>query len=144
MPILNKVAKAAMKPLPRMISPAAHAVVDYAIAGSFFVASLLFFRRNKRASMAALICGAAEVAVSMLTDYPGGVDNVITFGEHRDVDLGVAAMAATLPEFMGFEDEPEKKFFLAQGALITGVSELTRFSERPHLLESSAKRRRAA
>ncbi len=145
MPILNKVAKLATRPLPRMITPAVHAVMDYGIAASFLVASLLFWRRNKRASMAALLCGAAEVATSLLTDYPGGVEDVISFLEHRDLDLGLAAMAATMPEFMGFEDDPEKKFFLAQGALITGASELTQFSKRLQLVEKRrVKRVRAA
>jgi hypothetical protein len=43
------------------------------------------------------------------------------------MDLGLAAMTATMPEFLAFSDENEKKFFVAQGVLITAISELTRF-----------------
>jgi hypothetical protein len=35
-----------------------------------------------------------------------------------------------MPEFLAFKDEDEKKFFLAEGAMITAVSELTRFPEK--------------
>jgi hypothetical protein len=38
-------------------------------------------------------------------------------------------MVATMPEFLAFKDEPQKKFFLTQGALITAASELTRFPD---------------
>ena len=73
MPILNNVAKAVAKPLPRIISPKAHAVVDYMTVGSFFMAGAMFWSRSKRAALSALFCGGAELAVSLLTDYPGGV-----------------------------------------------------------------------
>jgi hypothetical protein len=39
-------------------------------------------------------------------------------------------MVATMPEFLAFKDEPEKKFFLAQGVLITVGSELTQYPDR--------------
>ena len=45
----------------------------------------------------------------------------------REIDLGLAAMVATMPEFFAFKDEPQKKFFIAQGALITIGSELTQY-----------------
>ena len=39
-------------------------------------------------------------------------------------------MIATMPEFFVFKDEPQKKFFIAQGALITIGSELTQYPGR--------------
>src|SRR5215470_12372389 len=50
---------------------------------ALFVGSALFWRRNKRATVASLICGAAEVAVAALTDYPGGVKHAISFPLQR-------------------------------------------------------------
>ena len=88
--------------------------------------------------------GGAELAVSLLTDYPGGIKKVISFGAHRDIDLGLAAMTATMPEFLAFKEEPEKKFFLAQGALITGIAEVTQFPDKPQRAEKRTKRLRAA
>jgi hypothetical protein len=125
MPLLNSAARLAAKPVPRMVSPEAHAIIDYVTAGTFFLSALWFWRRSKRATIAALISGGAELAVSMLTDYPGGVKKIIALRKHREIDFGLGAMTATLPEFLAFQDQPEKKFFLAQGALITIVSELT-------------------
>ncbi len=132
MPVLNTLVKVATKPLPRMISPKAHAILDYAIAGSFFTAGALFWRRNKRAALASLVCGGARVAVSLLTDYPGGARRAIRFHARREVDLGLAAMTATMPEFFAFQDEPQKNFFVAQGVLTTAANELTQFLERHH------------
>src|SRR5438477_7759382 len=123
MPILNSLTKVVAKPLPRMVSPKAHAVVDYMLMSAGY-----FWQRNKRAALAALICGGAELAVSLLTDYPGGVKKVITFRKHGEIDLGLAAMSATMPEFLAFKDDSEKKFFVAQGALITVATEITQFS----------------
>jgi len=144
MPMLNNVARVAMKPVPRMLSPKAHSVADYLLAGSFFASAGWFWRRSKRAAVASVICGTAELAVSLLTDYPGGVRKVIHLRAHREIDFGLAAMAATMPEFLAFKDEPEKKFFLAQGALITAVAQVTQFPEKPQRAEKGMKRSKAA
>ena len=82
--------------------------------------------RHRRAAVLAMLNGGMVLGVSLLTDYPGGVKKVIHFRTHRNIDLGLAAMTATMPEFFVFKDENEEKFFLAQGAIITAVSEMTR------------------
>ena len=140
MPMLNTVAQIAMKPIPRAVSPKAHSIVDLITVGTFLAGAALFWRRNKRAAIAALICGGADLAVTLLTDYPGGVDRVISYGAHRDIDLGLAAMFATMPDFMAFKDEPEKKFFLMQGALTTALAETTQFPETNQPKEKRASR----
>jgi hypothetical protein len=99
--------------------------------------------RNKRATLAALICGGAELALGLLTKYPGGVKKAISFHTHGEIDLGLAAMVATMPEFLAFKDDNEKKLFLAQGAIITAVRELTQFPEKPSFAER-VERRKAA
>ena len=129
MPMLNRITKLAVKPLPRMISPKAHAILDYVIAGTFFATAGWFWRRNKRAAIASILCGSTGLAVSLLTDYPGGVRKVIHFPARREIDLGIAAMVATMPEFLAFKEAAEKKFFVTQGALITAANELTLFPE---------------
>jgi hypothetical protein len=58
--------------------------------------------------------------------------------------LGLAAMVATMPEFLAFKDDEEKKLFLVQGAIITGVRELTEFPEKPSFAERMTERRKAA
>ena len=144
MPVLNNVAKLAMKPVPRTISPKVHSIADYLTVGSFLASAGWFWQRSKRAALVSLICGAAELGVSLITDYPGGFKKVISFRAHRDIDMGLAAMTATMPEFLAFKDESEKKFFLMQGAIITGITELTQFPERPQRAERGAKHSKAA
>jgi len=125
--MFNRVARMAVKALPDVISPRGHAVIDYMIAGAFFGTAGLFWRRNKRAAMASLLCGGTQLGVSMLTDYPGGASRAIPFSTRRKLDLGLAAMTAAMPELLNFKDEPQRKFFTTQGVLITVANELTRF-----------------
>ena len=130
MPIFNRLAKVAVKPLPKILSPKAHAMVDYIIVGTFILSAGAFWRRSKRAAIASLLCAGTELAVSLLTDYPGGIHKILSFETHGEIDLGLAAMTATMPEFLAFGDDAEKKLFLLQGAAITVASELTQFPEK--------------
>jgi hypothetical protein len=144
MPLLNSVAKVVAKPPPRMLTPKAHAVVDYVTAASFLIGAGLFWHRNKRAALAALICGGSKIGVSLLTDYPGGVTKVIDFGTRREIDLGLGAMIATMPEFLGFKGDSARTFFLAQGALIAASTELTQFPDKVRREEKGMKHTKAA
>jgi hypothetical protein len=130
MPIANSLAKIAVAPLPRVISPKAHAVVDYITIGCFLVGAGWFWSRNKRAAVASLVCGGAELAVALLTDYPGGVKKVISYRTHGDIDMGLGAMTATMPEFLAFDDEAERKFFLVQGVVMTVAGKLSKYPAR--------------
>lgn len=130
MSTINSLAKVLAKPLPRVISPRTQAIFDYLLVGSFLGTASWFWRHNKRAALAALLCGGAKLAVTLLSDNPGGVRKVISPHARREIDLGLAAMVATMPEFFAFKDEPQKKFFIAQGALITIGSELTQYPGR--------------
>ena len=144
MPLLNTASRVVLKPVPRFISPKGHAIIDYFTIGSFFLSAAWFWGRHKRAALAALTCGGAELAVSLLTNYPGGVKKAISFHRHGEIDLGLAAMTATMPEFLAFKESDEKKFFLAQGAFITAVRELTTFPEKPSFAERAVERAKAA
>jgi hypothetical protein len=125
MALINSAIGVATKRMPKAITPKGHAVIDYITLGAFIVTGALYWRRHKRAALSAFICGGAELALSLLTDYPGGVKKVISFPTHCKVDIGLAAMTAAMPEFMGFEDDREKRFFLAQSAGITVATNLT-------------------
>jgi len=128
MPVLNNLTKVVAKPIPRMVSPKAHAIIDYASAGIFLGSAAWFWRRNRRAALASLLCGGAELGLMLLTDYPGGMKKILSFETHREMDYGLAAMAASAPETMAFKDTGEKKFFRAQGVLLTLLGELTQSS----------------
>jgi len=109
-------------------------MLDYATAGVFLASAAFFWRRNKRAAIASLVSGTAIAGVSALTEYPGGVNGVFGLERHRSIEVGLAAMVATMPEFFSFADEPEKNFFRIQGVLMTCISELTDMSyqHQPH------------
>jgi hypothetical protein len=127
-PISTGLANAATRYLPKVISPKGHALADYAVVGSFLLMGALFWRRNKPASIGALVCGGTGLANNLLTDYPGGISKAISFPVHGKIDVGLAGMTALMPEFMAFNHEPQKKFFIAQAALMTAVANLTDFS----------------
>jgi uncharacterized membrane protein YccC len=123
-----------------MIGPRTHAVIDYLIAASFLLGAGLFWSKSKRAALAALVCCGAESAVNLLTEYPGGVKKVIRYQTHGKIELGLAAMAATMPEFLAFDDEKEKTFFRAQGAIMTIASELTQYPKNQKSAERTSRR----
>jgi hypothetical protein len=140
MPLLDQAAKAATKNLPKIIRPKAHAVLDYAIAASFFAAAAFFWRRNRRAAIGALACGAAETVSALCTDYPGGVSDKISFETHGSLQVAMSGAMASLPEILHFSDEPEATFFRVQGVAMAAVVGLTDFSGKSHRLAEELER----
>ena len=55
MPILEQAARWTTNKMPKVIGPGAHAIIDYAMAASFFGMAAFFWRRNKRAAVSALV-----------------------------------------------------------------------------------------
>jgi hypothetical protein len=116
--------------LPKVISPRGHAVLDYATAGLFLVAGALLWRRNKRASVAAFAVAADEVAISLLTDYPGGVRPILSFETHGKIDAALAPFVAALPNILDFEDDPGAANLFRGGAVMTAaITGMTDFKD---------------
>ena len=128
MPILDTAARWTTNKMPKVINPTAHAFIDYAMAASFFGMAAFFWRRNKRAAVAALVCGTAETVTSLCTDYPGGVVDEISFETHGTIDFGLSGLVASLPDMLRFSDEPESRFFRMQGLALATVTGLTDFT----------------
>lgn len=144
MAILNSLAKIAVRPIPRVIPPESRAAVDYLVVGSFFASACGLWGRNKRAALAAFICGAAELGINLLTGYPGGKRKGIGLETRREIDLGLGSMTAAMPEFLGFKNDPAKSLFHAHGAAITMISGLTRLPESSRDARCSTHRKSAA
>ena len=117
--------------MPKVISPKAHAIIDYAVAGSFFIMGALFWKRSRRAGLSAVIVGSAITATSLLTDYPGGVAKQISFSNHGRIDAGLAGICYALPDMMGFSDMKESGFFRMQALAETAVVAMTDFERQP-------------
>jgi hypothetical protein len=129
MPIMQKGVAVMSDRMPKVISPKSHAIADYITLGGLVLMGALFWKKNKRAAVAALTCATAEAANTLLTDFPGGAAKLISFQTHGKIDMGLAATCSAMPSFMGFDDEPEAKFFRVMGLNITTVTALTDFSK---------------
>ena len=127
MTIAQKGVKVVAGRMPKMITPRAHAALDYAIAGSFFLMGALLWKRNRRAGMGSLLCGGATAAVSVLTDYPGGVKKIIPYPLRKQIDTGLVAMAAAMPRLMDVEDKHDAKFFSRQALARTAITAMINF-----------------
>jgi len=117
--------KAVSGRMPKVISPTVHAVIDYAIAASFLVAGAILWRKHRRAAIASIACGVAEVATAAITDYPGGIKPMISFRTHERLDGGLASVVGAMPLAMNFTDDDEAKWFRAHGVAIAAVTGLT-------------------
>jgi len=101
---------------PPLLSPAAHAVLDYAVAGAYLLVGVALLSRHRRAGVLALANGAMICAVSMMTNYPGGVWPRVSFKTHRTLDLVQASLAGVGPYVLGFGDQPAASYFFDQAA----------------------------
>ena len=128
MPILEQAAKWTTNKMPKMIGPKSHAIIDYAMAAAFFGMAAFFWRRNKRAAVGALVCGAAEAVTTFCTEYPGGIVDEISFATHSSIDFGLSGMVASMPGMLRFNHEPEARFFTMQGLALAAVAGLTDFT----------------
>lgn len=111
----------------KKISPTMHGVIDYAHAAFFLATGLLLWKRNKRASVAALGTGGFILVQSLLTDYPLGVTPAISFELHGQMDKGFAALSPVIPKLAGFDDTREANIFRINGLAEAGVVAMTDF-----------------
>jgi hypothetical protein len=107
--------------IPRVISPAQHAVLDYGVAGTFFAVGLSFARTHRPAATLAFLNGAMVLGMSLLTNYPGGVFRKLSFQTHRRGDIVQAALAGIGPALFGFAGEPQATYFYGQALSEVGV-----------------------
>jgi hypothetical protein len=123
--LMQKGVAALQHRMPKVLSPKQHAIADYITLGGLALMTALFWNRHKRAAIAALICAGAEATNTLLTDFPGGIAHAISFRNHIRIDMGLAATCSALPNFMGFDDDSEAKYFRMMGLNITTVAALT-------------------
>jgi len=131
------------KALPKFITPQARAVADYATAAIFFGGAVAFWRKNKRAALASLVCGATQAGIAALTDYPGGVKRAISFPLHSKIGFGLSSLAGAMPEFLGFDDDEERTFFRVQSAVLAGITVLTDFEQHQQQITGERERKAA-
>ena len=131
MPMFDASVRMLSDRMPKVISPKAHAIIDYATAGSFFAMGAYLWKRSRRAAVASLICGAAEVATATVTDYPGGVRPYISFEQHAKIDSMMSGIVTTMPNMLFFANHPSAQFFRGQGVAMAAITGMTDFEDLP-------------
>lgn len=144
MPLLRKGASICSPRLPKVLGPRVHSVVDYSFAALFFSAGALFWSRHKSASLGALLCGTGVLLNGLLTDYPGGVVQAISWETHAKIDTGLAGLAAAIPGLMGFAHDRPARFFEASAIAETLAAGFTDYRPVPEGREESWPENRAA
>jgi hypothetical protein len=125
MPLWQQGTRAITRRMPKIIDPSTHAVLDYAVAGTFLLAAAALWNRNKRAAIGSLVCGGATAINALFTDYPGGVFPTISYRTHGNVDAGLAGLTASTPRLLGFAGESEARLFGASAFAETVIAGLT-------------------
>jgi hypothetical protein len=119
--------------LPKVISPTAHGVIDYAHAAFFFTVGLVCRRSNKRAAWAAFATGGFILVESLFTDYRFGAKPVIPFETHGKMDSVFAASSWMMPSIFGFKGTGPAKIFEVNSLAEASVVGMTDWnSERAH------------
>ncbi len=130
MPLLDQLTKRVADQLPSVVSPKSHAIADYAAAAAFLGYGLFAWNRDRRAAVGSIGCAAFGLVTAVLTDYPGGLVRKISFESHGRIDIGLAGLVGTMPEYVGLKDRPAARFFRLQAVAIAAVTGLTDFSGR--------------
>jgi hypothetical protein len=105
----------------KIISPSQHAVLDYGVAATFLSYGFSKMSSHRGAAALALMNGGMVLAMSMMTDYPGGVWRTLSFRDHRTADMVQAALAGLGPMLFGFARDREAGFFYGQALSEAGV-----------------------
>lgn len=108
------------KRLPKVITPELHGLIDVAHAGFFLCAGFFLWKRNRPAAVAALATSAFVLGESLITDYPLGIEPVISFETHGKLDAALASASLLAPQLLGFGDTGAATLFRA-GAILEGA-----------------------
>jgi len=100
----------------KVLSPRAHAPIDYLLVALFGLAPTLFGFEGI-ASLISYVLAVGVMMTSLLTRYPLGVFKVIPFPVHGYIELAAAPLLIAMPFLFGFEErEIARNFFMATGA----------------------------
>ena len=116
-------------PLPKVIGPKTHRMVDYVTIGAFLGLGALWWKDKRRASIAALANGLFVLGYVPFTDYDGNGEKPIAMFNHKKLDRIQVAMSALAPKGLGFEGEPQARPFHVHALNQTLLLGMTRVEE---------------
>lgn len=122
-------------PVPKVISPTAHGVIDYCHVAFFFTVGLFCARKNPRAATAAFATSGFVLGQSLLTDYRLGLRPVLPFRLHGKMDQVFAATSWLMPFLFGFRGTAAARIFEVNSLAESGVVAMTDWSSARARLE---------
>ncbi len=116
-----------MQPTLKVLSPAVHGVLDYAVVAGFAAApALLGF--SQVPTTLAWILASVHLVVTLATAFPLGVVKLIPFPVHGVLETVVALGLIVLPWIAGFSTElAARNFYIGAGLVVLVVVALTNY-----------------
>src|SRR5687768_12354228 len=103
------------RPMHQLLSPKAHAPIDYLVVIAFLFAPTLF----EFVGVPRTLCYAFAVlhlALTLFTAFPGGLIKRIPFTVHGTLEAILAPVLIALPFLLGFKEvEGARNFFIGTG-----------------------------
>ena len=124
MAILANAAEVTSRHLPKFITPDVHCASDYVLSGTMIVGGVALWRKERRAAVASLLCGASLLGLTLVTHYPGRTRKPVAFHRHADAEKGMAVLIATLPGALLLEKNLHR-YFTFHAAALTALTNLT-------------------
>ena len=115
--------------LPKVISPRQHGIIDYCHAAFFATLAVVYWNKNRRAAVAAASTSALVLGQSLLTDYKWGVEKVIPFTVHGQMDGAFAAASLGIPKLFGFEETVPATIFHVNAFVESTIVGLTDWND---------------
>ena len=109
----------------KILSPFAHAILDYGLAAAFLLAPSVLDMTGTAAALSHTI-GVAYIAVSLFTRYPLGLFKLIPFPTHGVLESLMAVFWIVAPWLFGFSgDTAARNFFVVAGVGLLLVAAIT-------------------
>jgi hypothetical protein len=123
------------KRLPKVLTPEVHGLIDYAHAAFFLCAGIYFWKRNRAAALASLVTSGLIAGEALCTDYPLGLNPVMSFETHGKLDAALASASLITPKLFGFADTSAATLFRLNALAEAAVVGLTDYSSVPAAVE---------
>lgn len=105
----------------KILSPSTHGYIDY-IYGAILLLAPTFFDFGGTGAALCYGFGALQIALSLVTRYPMGAVNWISFPAHGTYELVVGVLLAVSPWIFGFSGvATPRNFLLVAGLALLGV-----------------------
>jgi hypothetical protein len=123
----------------KVLSPKAHAPVDYAIVALFVLAPTIFNFGGLPATLTYCIA-ALHLGMTLITDFPGGLLKALPFTVHGNIELVTSFTLMALPFLLGFADvEAARNLYLISGVAVLAVWAMTDYKAEGAMVGDSVK-----